>query len=84
MLAALLVVFATWLGPAHAQSPNRIYRLGQLTFDAETVQQTRDFLLPELATLGFVDGRNLVFDARIAALSEMPGLFPAWPRRVPP
>ncbi len=74
MLAAWLVVCATWLAPAHAQSPNRIYRLGVLAPTIESVRLTRDLTLPELATLGFIDGRNLVVDARIGAPSELPGL----------
>ena len=74
LLSALLVVGAQWLAPAHAQSPNRIYRLGVLAPTVESVRLTRDLTLPELATLGFVDGRNLVVDARIGAPSELPGL----------
>ncbi len=74
MLAALLVVGAKWLAPAHAQSPNRIYRLGVLAPTVDSVRLTRDLTLPELATLGFIDGRNLVVDARIGAPSELPGL----------
>ncbi len=74
MLAAWLVVCATWLAPAHAQSPNRIYRLGVLAPTIDSVRLTRDLTLPELATLGFIDGRNLVVDARIGAPSELPGL----------
>jgi putative ABC transport system substrate-binding protein len=31
--------------------------------------------LPELARLGFVEGRNLVFDARIGELDALPDLM---------
>ena len=40
---------------------------------SETV--TRDVTLPELARLGFVEGRNLVFDGRVGGPEALPGLM---------
>lgn len=74
-LAALLAVLATWLTPSHAQSPDRVYRLGQLSSTSNSVQGTRSQMLPALAKLGFSEGRNLVLDARFGTQDELPGLM---------
>jgi putative ABC transport system substrate-binding protein len=60
---------------ARAQTPNRIYRLGHLSNSADSEAFTRQITLPELARLGFVEGRNLVFDARVGELDALPGLM---------
>src|SRR5215813_10952480 len=59
---------------ARAQVPNRIYRLGHLASLADAEALTRQTTLPELAKLGFVEGRNLVFDARLGVSDLMPAL----------
>jgi putative ABC transport system substrate-binding protein len=59
----------------HAQTPNRIYRLGHLANSSDSEAFTRQTTLPELARLGFVEGRNLVFDARVGELDVLPGLM---------
>ena len=56
---------------AWAQMPPRIFRLGQLGNSPLAETLTRDITLPELARLGFVEGRNLVFDARVGEPSAM-------------
>jgi putative ABC transport system substrate-binding protein len=58
-----------------AQTPNRIYRLGHLANSSDSEAFTRQITLPELARLGFVEGRNLVFDARVGELDALPGLM---------
>jgi hypothetical protein len=50
---------------ARAQTRNRIYRLGHLANSSDSEVFSRQITLPELARLGFVEGRNLVFDARV-------------------
>lgn len=60
---------------ARAQTPNRIYRLGHLANSADSEAFTRQITLPELARLGFVEGRNLVFDARVGESDALPGLM---------
>jgi putative tryptophan/tyrosine transport system substrate-binding protein len=61
--------------PVHAQTPNRMYRLGHLANSADSEAFTRQITLPELARLGFVEGRNLVFDARVGLPDALPGLM---------
>ena len=61
--------------PALAQTPNRVYRLGHLANVAESEAFTRQISLPELGRLGFVEGRNLVFDARVGEPDALPGLM---------
>ena len=56
--------------PVHAQTPNRVYRLGHLANSPASETFTRDITLPELAKLGFVEGRNLVFDGRVGSSSD--------------
>lgn len=71
---------ASWLmsagaTPARAQTPNRIYRLGHLANAADSETFTRQITLPELARLGFVEGRNLVFDGRVGQPDALPRLM---------
>ena len=61
--------------PALAQTPNRVYRLGHLGNAAPSEASARQITLPELARLGYVEGRNLVFDARIGESDALPGLM---------
>jgi putative ABC transport system substrate-binding protein len=79
-LSASGVTSASWLigssaPPATAQTPNRIYRLGHLANTADSETFTRQIALPELARLGFVEGRNLVFDGRVGQLDALPRLM---------
>ena len=60
---------------ARAQTPNRIYRLAHISNSADSETFTRQITLPELAKLGFVEGRNLVFDGRVGELDALPGLM---------
>ncbi|MGY4623616.1 ABC transporter substrate-binding protein [Bradyrhizobium sp. USDA 4486] len=59
----------------HAQKASRMYRLGHLAATSETEALTRQITLPELARHGFVEGRNLIFDARVGELDSMPALM---------
>lgn len=79
-LSGLGATAATWpliagALPARAQTPDRIFRLGHLANSAVSEALTRQVTLPELAKLGFVEGRNLVFDARVGESATMPGLM---------
>ena len=58
---------------ARSQTPNRIYRLGHLSNSSDS--EVRQIILPELAKLGFVEGRNLVFDRRVGEPDALPGLM---------
>jgi putative ABC transport system substrate-binding protein len=60
---------------AFGQTPNRIYRLGHLANSSLSEDSARQITLPELAKLGFVEGRNLVFDARLGESDVLPGLM---------
>src|SRR5262245_10235634 len=61
--------------PMHAQTPNRVYRLGHLANSLGSETVTRDITLPELAKLGFIEGRNLVVDWRVGSSDVQPGLM---------
>jgi putative ABC transport system substrate-binding protein len=61
--------------PAQAQTPGRIYRLGHISNSAISAANSRKIILPELSKLGFVEGRNLVFDERVGQLDAQTGLM---------
>lgn len=67
---------STLLGsrPAHAQVPGRVYRLAHLANSTVSEKASRDLLLPELAKLGFVEDKSLLFDARVGTSASMPAL----------
>src|SRR5262245_28256039 len=73
-LAAVLFLFASWPVLVTAQSPERVHRLGHLAPTASSERATREFSLPELAKLGFVEGRNLEFVVRSGNLDALPDL----------
>ena len=60
---------------ARAQTPSRVYRLAHLATSSESEAFTRQTTLPELARLGFAEGRNLVFDARVGEPDLLPVLM---------
>jgi putative tryptophan/tyrosine transport system substrate-binding protein len=61
--------------PALAQTPGRVYRLGHISNSLISQTVSREIILPELAKLGFVEGRNLVFDGRVGEPDALPGLM---------
>jgi putative tryptophan/tyrosine transport system substrate-binding protein len=61
--------------PTLAQTPGRVYRLGHISNSLVSQTVSREIILPELARLGFVEGRNLVFDGRVGEPDVQPGLM---------
>ena len=57
---------------ARGQSPERVYRLGHVAQTLDSERLTRDFSLPELAKLGFVEGRNLQLFWRNGIADNLP------------
>lgn len=75
-LGGLTAAWPLLSGPsaAHAQVPDRVYRLGHLSVDrADTARRPRT--LTELARLGFIEGRNLVFEGRSGTPDALPRLM---------
>lgn len=72
--AAVGWLIATMI-PAFAQTPGRVYRLGHLANTSTGETLTREIALPELAKLGFVEGRNLVFTSHVGEPTALPGLM---------
>lgn len=71
-LATCLMLLAA---PALAQTGGeRVFRLGHLAQSKEAIDFTRNFTVPELARLGFSEGRNLVILHRFGEDAEMPRL----------
>ena len=67
--------FAAAASPTLAQTPKRVYRLGHLGNTTTSETRTRETVLPELAKLGIVEGRNFVFDGRIGEADAQPALM---------
>ena len=62
-------------GPAvFAQSADKVYRLGILSPSAGSFERMRSTTFPELARLGFTEGRNLVVEARFGTTEQLPAL----------
>ncbi len=61
-------------GAALAQPREKVFRLGALLPTAAALDLVRDHTVPELAKLGFVEGRNLVLDARVGDFHRLPAL----------
>jgi len=68
----LICTVMTVLVPRHARPKDRVWRVGALTLVNDAV--VRPVILPELAKRGFVEGRNLLVDLRIAPAENMPAL----------
>ncbi len=68
-LALLLMMLAA---PAAAQTASeRVFRLAELAPSAASLEITREETLPELAKLGFREGRNLILEERAGEPAEM-------------
>jgi putative ABC transport system substrate-binding protein len=60
--------------PVRAQQAGHGYRLGVLVTTASSLDKVKDAILPELARLGYVAGRNLVLELRAGELGQLPEL----------
>src|SRR5690348_11382581 len=57
---------------AQSSQHGKVYRLGELAPSSISLEYTRNGTLPELAALGFAEGRNLVLHERAGDAPEMP------------
>src|SRR5690348_1073687 len=64
-IACLLLLVAAPVA-AQTATTEKVYRLGELASSRESLDITRAETLPELARLGYRDGRNVVLDERVA------------------
>jgi len=59
---------------AFAHADERVYRLGVLSPSAGSFDRMRGTTFPELARLGFIEGRNLVVETRFGTTEQLPAL----------
>ena len=59
---------------AVAQEPGRLYRIAMVSPSELAAEQLRSLQLPELARLGFVEGRNLTSTTHVGPPTRMPEL----------
>jgi len=62
----------TWYSPSYAQAPDRVRRVAVMSFSASSIEAFRSVVVPELAKLGFVAGRNLAVTTHIGLSERMP------------
>jgi putative ABC transport system substrate-binding protein len=73
LLGALAILF--FAAPAAFAQSDKVFRLDFLSPSAGSVsQKMRATMFPELARLGFIEGRNLVVEARLGPLEQLPAL----------
>jgi putative ABC transport system substrate-binding protein len=73
-LLALLLAQLWDIPGSVAQAPEKVYRLGVLSLSPGALQRLRTVMFPELAKLGFTEGRNFVVEARFGPMEELPAL----------
>ena len=72
----LTAVAIPWLSaPVMAQAPERVWRVGVLTPSQSGESTIRQFTLPELAKLGFQEGRNLAY--QVFSADDTPERLPS-------
>src|SRR6516162_6341521 len=71
-LLVFLPALAAPIGVAAAGE--KVYRLGELEPTEAALELTHRLTLPELAKLGFSEGRNLVLDGRVGDPASIEGL----------
>jgi putative tryptophan/tyrosine transport system substrate-binding protein len=74
LLLGALAVLISADPAAFAQGGDKVYRLGVLSPSAGTFERMRGTTFPELARLGFIEGRNLAVEARFGTTEQLPSL----------
>ena len=64
-------VIPSW---AIAQAVDKVYRLAVISPSASSAADIRAIVFPELARLGFVEGRNLVITVHVGVAADLPEL----------
>jgi len=84
-LVMIFFVIATALGtavPTLAQSADKVWRLGVLTLptsaSSPVFETFRSVVFPELATQGYVEGRNVAIEIRLARPTSCPRSRANW------
>lgn len=71
-IACLAIVLS--IGGVQCQTSGRVYRLGVLALNPQSVERVQALTVPELAKRGFVEGQNLVVESRVGDVGQLPGL----------
>jgi len=71
-IAFLGATALSWYSHSYAQAPDKVHRVAVISFSASSIETFRSFVVPELAKLGFVEGRNLAVTMHIGLLEHMP------------
>jgi putative tryptophan/tyrosine transport system substrate-binding protein len=71
-IACLAIVLS--MGGAQSQMAGRVYRLGVLALNPQSVERVQALTVPELAKRGFIEGQNLVVESRVGDVEQLPDL----------
>lgn len=74
LLLRLMLGWIAFNSPVLAQAPDKVYRLAILSPGAGVIERMRRTTIPELAKLGFSEGRNLILVIKSGAREELPDL----------
>jgi putative ABC transport system substrate-binding protein len=74
LLLGTLAILSATDATALAQAADKVYRLGLLSPSAGTFERMRAGVLPELARLGFTEGKNLVVKRLYLLHEAIPGV----------
>jgi len=73
-LAIACLAIALSMGGAQSQMAGRVYRLGVLALNPQSVERVQALTVPELAKRGFIEGQNLILEPRVGDVEQLPGL----------
>src|SRR5262245_9953657 len=62
----------SWCSQSYAQAPDKVHRVALISFSAGSIEAFRSIVIPELAKLGFVEGRNLAVTTHVGPSAHMP------------
>src|SRR5688500_222329 len=71
-IACLAIVLS--ISGVQSQTSGRVYRLGVLALNPQSVERVQALTVPELAKRGFIEGRNLVVESRVGDVEQLPSL----------
>jgi putative ABC transport system substrate-binding protein len=74
LLTGVVTVLCSAGPAAFAENVEKVHRLGVLSPGTGPVERMRTITFPELARLGFTEGRNLVIDVRAGPREQIPAL----------
>src|SRR5215475_10515870 len=61
----------SWYSQSYAQAPDKVHRVAVISFSASSIEAFRSIVMPELAKVGLVEGRNLTVTTHLGLVARM-------------